>query len=124
MSSALFWWGFFPDTPPALLRDSTFPVAVAAQGLIPLCNHQTGCALVCTSLRAYAAFQLATRIITRRQILARQRVAIIAVLRQRERQHFPFAFLVLAAPQGLEGWSPQRLPLLPICAADSDNDLN
>ena len=96
--AALSWEDFFPETPLGI-RDCPLPVAVAATFLVQLCDPQTAGALSATSSRSHTSVALATKIVDRRELLAKQ-----AMIQLREATSFKTLAEVLSAPGGLDGW--------------------
>ena len=90
-----------PCTPEAL-NVPTFPVAVAARGLVELLDLQTCIAFVRVCSRGYSSSVLAIKIRERAETFARQRLAIEKILRQRDLAALAAS---LTAPGGLEGWT-------------------
>ena len=101
--ASLSWEDFFPETPLGI-RDCPLPVAVAATSLVQLCDPQTAGALSATSSRSHTSVALATKIVARRELLAKQRREVLAVLQKREAASFKALAEDLSVPGGLDDW--------------------
>ena len=111
------WTDFFPDTPPGL--NSALPTAIVVAGLYDTADLPELLALIATCSRAYCAAVLAAKRKARRELLAKQRRAIITLLQARARAaeaaDFRHTAACLSTPDGLSGWK---------LAGESDSDLN